>query len=425
MTHRSLPTRLGGLVAALGLASAGCTPAPSLAPSEPLPVTVSKPVEREVTDFNEYTGQTQAVESVTVRPQVYGYLLKVNFTDGAVVKAGEVLFEIDPSTYKAEYDQTAAQIKLSEAQYELAKAEEARVRVLVDQRAATREELDQKIANRAVAAQQVTKAKADADRRKVDLDHCTIRAEIGGRLSNTRVTRGNLVVGGEGVTGTELTTVVREAPTYTYFDVDERTYLNYLQKGRTGQGQASSDVNIKEAKVPVWLGLENEPGRFPRQGIIDFVDNAVNRVTGTIRVRGLFDNEDDSLRPGMNSRVRIAAGKPYHALLVNDRAVGTEQGGKYLLTVGGDKKVARRDVRTGTLQDDGLRVIEEGIKPGELVIVDGLQRARPGAEVKPQEGPMPVTPGFGPAAAPQVIVNKPTAPIPPPAPGPAPAKPNP
>jgi RND family efflux transporter MFP subunit len=378
-------TLLAGSALALGfcLSLTGCAPAPSGAPAAaPIPVAVSYPVERYVTDYADFTARIAAVDSVEVRAHVWGYLDKVNFQEGALVTKGNVLFEIDPRTYQAMLDQARATVVLAEAQLRFKESQFKRDEKLVVTGAVTREEYEQVLSERDVAAATIASAKADLARRQLDLDFTKVLAPVSGRVSRMAVTPGNLVQSGDQAGGTLLTTIVSVDPMYAYFDVDERTVQRVGLSMR--EGKAESDTNTE---WPVTLGLATEEG-FPHRGTVNFVDNQVNPKTGTLRVRGVFPNKDQSLSAGFFARVRVPIGPPHQALLVSDRALDTDQGQKILYVVNDKNEVVSRPIRVGALHDR-LRAIEDGLKQGERVIVNGLQLVRPGIAVEPKLVDMP------------------------------------
>lgn len=371
------------LVPLLCLALAGCTRVPSEAPAAaPTPVTVSYPVEREVTDYAEYTARTAAVDSVELRARVSGYLDKVNFKEGALVQKGDVLFEIDPRTYQAVLEHAKGNLATVEARFHRLEADFARARQLFAQQAIGREEYDKIVGDRGEAVASRSAAQAAMERARLDLEFTRITAPISGRVSRYYVTVGNLVQAGDLTGGTLLTTIVSMDPMYAYFDVDEHTVLRVKQLIREGKAKTPDDVEI-----PVWLGLENEDG-FPRRGTVNFIDNQVNPRTGTLRVRGVFPNKLEALSPGYFARVRVPIGVPHKSLLVCERALDTDQGQKVIYIVDRDNRVAPRPVQIGALHH-GLRAITDGLKPGERVIVNGLQLVRPGMTVEPNLVDMP------------------------------------
>src|SRR5262245_44838900 len=367
----------------LCLGLAGCVRAPSAAPeAAPTPVTVSRPVEREVTDYADFTGRTAAVDSVEVRARVWGYLDKVNFREGALVKKGDVLFEIDPRTYQAAVEQAQALVIQAEAQLRFKESQFKRFEKLIAKAAVSREEFEQVQSERDVAAATVGTYKADLTERQLDLGFTKVLAPISGRVSRMLVTEGNLVQSGQNGGGTLLTTLVSVDPIYAYFDVDERTVLRVRQLIREGKVRSA-----RETQWPVSLGLASDEG-FPRSGTIDFVDNQVNPKTGTLRLRGVFPNSDQTLDPGFFGRVRVPIGQPHDAVLVTDRAIDSDQGQKIVYVVNEKNEVAARTVRTGALHD-GLREITDGLQPDERVVVNGLQQVRPGMAAEPKIVQMP------------------------------------
>jgi RND family efflux transporter MFP subunit len=373
---------LSALGAITGLTGCSATP-PGGAPPAPMTVSVSVPVEREVTDHAEYTGRIAAVDSVEVRAHVWGYLDKVNFKEGALVKKGDVLFELDARPYQALLEQAKAKIVQDEAQLGYDEAEYKRNLGLVNSGAVTRSDLDKTAAARAVDIANIAADKANVAARELDVGYTKVVAPVSGRVSRYVVTVGNLIQSGDQAGGTLLTTIVSVDPMYVYFDADEYTVLKVRQLIREGKARSARDVEL-----PCWLGLANEEG-FPHQGVLNFVDNQINPRTGTLRLRGVFPNKDDALAPGYFARVRINIGFPHKSLLVSDRAIDTDQGKKVVYVVDKDNKVASREVRLGAVHD-GLRAVDDGLKPGERVIVSGLQQVRPGAVVEPKLVEMPV-----------------------------------
>jgi RND family efflux transporter MFP subunit len=372
------------LILGFCLGLTGCGRAPADAPSAaPIPVEVSYPVEREVTDHADYTARTAAVDSVEVRAHVWGYLQKVNFKEGALVNKDDVLFELDPRPYQALLDQAKAKVAQDESQLAFDEAEYQRYLRLAAKDAAARSDLDKAAAARGVDIANVAADKAVVAARQLDLDYTKVRAPVSGRVSRYIVTVGNLIQSGDQGGGTVLTTIVSVDPIYAYFDVDEYTVLRVRQMIREGKVKSARDIEI-----PVWLGLANEDG-YPHKGTINFVDNQVNPKTGTLRLRGVFPNKDEPLAPGYFARVRVPIGAPHQALLISDRALDTDQGQKIVYVVDQENKVVSRPVRLGAVQD-GLRIVDEGLKPGERVIVNGLQQVRPGVTVEPKIVDMPI-----------------------------------
>src|SRR5947209_13429748 len=345
------------LVLGVCLTLTGCATAPPEAPpAPPTQVTVSHPVERDVTDYADYTGRTAAVDSVEVRAHVWGYLDKVNFKEGALVKKGDVLVELDPRPYQAALDQAKAKVAQDEAERKYDEAEYQRNLSLVGTGAVSRSELDKSSAARGVDLANIAADKAVVAARQLDLEYTKILAPVGGRVSRYVVTVGNLIQSGDQGGGTLLTTIVSVDPMYAYFDADEYTVLRVRQLIREGKARSARD-----AEIHVSLGLANEDG-FPHKGVVNFVDNQVNPKTGTLRLRGVFPNKDEALAPGYFARVRLPIGFLHRALLVSDRAIDTDQGQKILYVVNEKNEVISRPVRLGALHD-GLRAITDGLKP--------------------------------------------------------------
>jgi RND family efflux transporter MFP subunit len=371
-----------------GLLLAGCDSTPPLVPTEPPVVTVSQPIEREITDYDQYTGRIEAAETVEVRARVRGELTGIHFKDGAIVEAGKPLFDIDQRTYKTALDVAKARKANAEAQLKLADSEYQRNYDLLAQKAASARDVEVWLAKKGVALADVAAAEAEIERAQLDMDFTRIKAPITGRISRTQVTKGNLINSGGG--DQLLTTINSVDPIYVYFDVDERSLGLYRERRAKELGDAAKE---KEPVIPVFLGLITDGDRFPREGVIDFADNKINPATGTIRVRGVFPNKDGQLTPGQFARVRLPVGEKYKGLLATDQAVGTDQGKKYLLIVDKDNKAVYRPVTPWRL-DGELRIFkpDSGLNAGEWVIVNGMQRVRPGIEVKPDRVPMPTLP---------------------------------
>jgi RND family efflux transporter MFP subunit len=346
------------------------------------PVTVSYPAERYVTDYADFPARIAAVDSVEVRAHVWGYLQKVNFKEGALVQKGDVLFELDPRPYEALLNQAKAKVVQDEAQLKYDEAEYQRNQRLVASAAASRSDLDKTASAREVDRANIAADKAQVAARELDLQYTKVTAPVSGRVSRYNVTVGNLIQSGDQGGGTVLTTIVSVDPVYAYFDMDERAVQRARHLLREGNPESSGAT-----RVPLSLGLATEE-RFPHQGTIDFVDNQVNPKTGTLRVRGVFANKDEALTPGFFARVRMPIGPPREAVLVTDRALDNDQGQKILYVVNDKNEVVSHPVRVGALHD-GLRVIEDGLNPGERVIVNGLQQVRLGAVVEPKLVPMP------------------------------------
>ncbi len=340
----------------------------------PLPqVTVAAAVSRKVTEFDEFTGRFEAVERVEVRPRVSGYISTVSFTDGSEVKKGDVLFVIDPRPYVAERDKARAQLAQARSQLALAKSERERATKLLGQHAISQEEFDTRTAGNEQAQASVAAAQAALDAAELNLEFTRVTAPISGRISRALVTSGNFVASGQ----TLLTTLVSLDPIYVTFDGDEQAYLRYSKLVREAAGTGSH-----AARNPVVVGLADESG-YPHQGAMVFIDNALDPATGTIHSRALLDNHERLFTPGLFARVRLLDSAQHEAVLVNDSAIGTDQTVRYVLVVGAGSKVEYRPVQLGPVID-GLRVVQSGLAAGETIIVNGLQRVRPGAQVQAQ-----------------------------------------
>ena len=364
----------------IALLFAGC--GKRVAPTAPPPtVTVVQPVAREVIEWDEYIGRLESPETVEVRARVNGYLDKVHFKEGKEVKKGDLLFTIDPRPYQAEFDHANGEYQRALAQVELAQNDFERAKRLIATKAISEEDYDTKSKTYAAAQAAVVSAKAVMESAKLNLEFTEVRSPIDGRTSRAFVTQGNLVSGGLlGAGATLLTTVVSLDPLYCYADADERAILKYLQLRREG-----SRVSARDERIAAEMGLADETG-FPHKGFIDFVDNRVDPNTGTLRGRGVFPNEDHSLSPGFFARMRLPGSGKYPALLIPDRALGSDQAQKFVYVVNAEKKVEFRAVTVGPIID-GLRVVKTGLKPSESIIVEGLLRVRPGVVVdaKPAE----------------------------------------
>lgn len=379
-----------------GLLPAGCAKAPSPGAGEmpPPEVEVSLPVTKRVVDYEDFPGRTEAVNSVDIRARVNGYLNKANFTEGAIVSKGEVLFEIDPRPYEADVARAEANLAQADARSRRLNQDFERATGLLATRAIGREEYDKIAGDRNEAAAAVAVARSSLELSRLNLSFTKVLSPINGRVSRRYIDPGNLVKADDSI----LTTVVELDPVYVYFDVDERATLRLKQLVREGKldldPEARSPV-LREAGPTVLMALANEEG-FPHRGSIDFADNRVDSDTGTWRLRGVFDNPRHSLSSGLFVHIRLPIGDPYKALLVAEQALGTDQGQRFVYVVGKDNKIEYKRVQVGRLHD-GLRVITSGLKPDEAVVVTGLQRVRPTMPVKPKPVPMPASENKGPA----------------------------
>jgi RND family efflux transporter MFP subunit len=360
---------LAGLLAAF----AGCGKQPAVVEKGKLPeVMVSLPVEKMVLDNEEFTGRTDAKRNVTVRARVSGYLQKVGFKEGSDVKEGDTLFEIDPRTYQADFDRTDANVRQAEANLKTLQSNFSRGNSMFAKGAVGQEEYDKIVGDRDAMAAQVKLAIAQRDTAKLNLEWTKVFSPLTGRISRQLIDPGNLVKADD----TALTTIVSLDPIYVYFDVDERTLLTVRRLVQQRKASSYREGGI----LPVYLGLSDEEG-FPHEGAINFADNQVDPMTGTLKVRGEFANPGNLLSPGLFARIRLPIGTPHKAVLVAERALGTEQGQRYLYVINDKSEVVYRKVKLGSLQG-GLRVIEEGVAMGEMVVVNGLQRIRQGSKVE-------------------------------------------
>ncbi len=357
--------------------------APTTQTAQPPEVIVAQVVSREVTDYAEFTGRTESAETVDIRSRVTGYLDDINFIDGQEVKKGDVLFQIDPRPFQADLENAEGQKAQWEARQARARADVQRYESLVPTGAASAQDRDKARADLGEAIAAIRSAEAVIARARLDLEFARVTAPIDGQISRALITRGNLIRGDQDV----MTTIVSMDPMYVYFDVDERTLLQVRRQAAASSAPSARRPDVKDYRIPVRVGLAHEQG-YPHLGIINFADNRVDPSTGTIRIRGIFDNSQRIFKPGFFVRVRVLASASSRALLVIDRAIAADQGQRFVYVVD-DRNIAQyRVVQPGRLEDDGLRVIPEGLQPGEWVIVTGLQRARPGKPVTPVRGEM-------------------------------------
>lgn len=380
---RSTAARAVSLAALLLLA--GCSEGTQKQTAAPAPptVTVATPVKRVVVDQDEYVGRFVAIESVEVRARVSGYLDRIDFTDGQMVKQGDLLFTIDKRPFETTLDQTKANLAQARANLAFAETDLNRGAALVRERTITEQTFDQRTQAKRVAEASVQAQEAAVRQATLDLEFTELKAPVAGRIGDRRVSLGNLVTGGTSGNTTLLATIVSVDPIRFEFTFDEASYLRYERLAKGGREMTSRD-----ASVVVALKLLDEPD-FQHQGRMDFVDNVIDRSSGTIRGRAVFANPDGVFTPGMFARVRVPGSPSYTALLVPDQVIGTEQARKYVLVADADNTVRMKYVTLGQLLSDDLRVIKSGLGENDRVIVNGLMRARPNQKVNPQQGGAP------------------------------------
>lgn len=364
------------LSAALALAACGQPQQQQQAAPPPPTVTVAKPQPRTITDYDEYVGRFAAIDRVSVNARVSGYLDKISFTDGQMVKEGDLLFTLDQRPYKIALQQAEANLAQAKANLDYATTDLERARTLIEDKtsnAISKQTFDQRTQTQRTAAATVQAQEAAVNQAKLDLQFTELRAAITGRIGDRRVSVGNYVVGGAGAAPTLLAIIVSTDPIYFEFTFDEASFLRY-QRLMGSADVSGSTVDLK---------LIDDKG-WPYHGKMDFLNNIVDRETGTIRGRAVFENPKDLFRPGMFGRVRVASSAPYEALTVPDTAIGSEQTQKFVYVVGPENTVQVRPVVLGPLEGP-LRVIKSGLKPDDVVVVNGLMRVRPGVKVTPQE----------------------------------------
>lgn len=383
-----IPGRIGLVLLSLFLVLVGCTPPPPAPPpSGPPKVLVATPVADKIADYDDFTGRTEAVASVEIRARVTGYLQKIDFKEGMLVKKGELLFEIDPRPYQAELARAEASIRQAEARLTRLNADYHRASNLRGRSTISQEDYEKIAGDRAEAEASVAAVVANRDLAKLNLEYTQVRAPLAGLISRHNIDAGNLVKSDE----TILTSIVATNPIYAYFDVDERTLLKIRRLIQSGKIKSA-----RESKVAVLAALADEEG-FPHTGAIDFVDNRVDSNTGTLRVRAVLDDDKGLIAPGLFVRVRVPLGEPAPVIMVAEQALGTDQGQKFVYVINEKDEAIYRRVQLGRL-NKGLRVIKEGLAPNERIVVGGLQRIRPNSRVTPEKVPMPLPPGAEPAS---------------------------
>jgi multidrug efflux system membrane fusion protein len=381
------------LALVFGLGRSEAKPAPS-APALP-EVTVAEVIHKPLHEWQEFSGRLQAVNTVEVRPRVSGYVDKVAFAEGARVKKGDLLFQIDPRPFQAEVDRLNSERVRALSDLELAKANHARAERLIAANAISREEFDRLSAAETSAQGEVGSVGGSLAAAKLNREFTEVRAPIDGHVSRAIITAGNLVT-----SASLLTTVVSDDPVYAYFDADEQTYLRY----RKLEGDAGTQDNT----AGVFMGLVDEDG-YPHQGELNFVDNQVDPTTGTIRARAVFANPDGRYTPGLFARIRLVGGDGADTVLIEDRAVGTDLGKKFVLVLKADNSLESRFVELGP-EIEGLRVVKQGLAAGDVIVINGLQHVHPGQTVAPSKVAMnednPGLKQVAAIAAPQAVAQR-------------------
>jgi multidrug efflux system membrane fusion protein len=350
----------------------------------PLPVNVVTVIEKEVNEWDEFTGRLEAVESVEIRPRVSGYITEIHFEAGAIVKKGDLLYVIDPRPYQADFDRAAAEVDRMDAQLKLAQIELNRAKELRDKTTISASEFDQKAATYQGSAAAKSSAEAAKNSAALNLEFTQIKSPIDGRVSDARITLGNLVQPGAGPESV-LTTVVSVDPIYAKVDADENAILKYIKLSEEGKR-----VSARTEKIPAWVELGNESD-FPHEGYVDFVDNRLDPGTGTVRARLVLKNWNPNfITPGLFARVRVAGATPYRAALVADKVISSQQGLKFAFVVKPDNTVERRTLETGPIFE-GKRIVKHGLKDGEKVVSTRLQLLQAGMSVTPVPEPTPAS----------------------------------
>jgi len=362
--------------AAVSLIVGDCSKSTANKGAPPLPVNVVTVVEKEVNEWDEFTGRLDPVESVEIRPRVSGYITEIHFEAGAIVKKGDLLYVIDPRPYQADFDRAKAEVDRMDAQLKLAQIELNRSKELRDKNTISASEFDQKAATFQGSAAAKSSAEAAKNSAALNLEFTQVKSPIDGRVSDQRITVGNLVQPGAGPESV-LTTVVSVDPIYAKVDADENAVLKYVKLSEEGKR-----VSARTAKIPAWVELGNETD-FPHEGYVDFVDNRLDPGTGTVRARVVLKNWNPNfITPGFFARVRVAGATPYRAALVADKVISSQQGLKYAFVVKPDSTVERRNLETGSLFE-GKRIVKSGLKDGEKVVSTRLQLLQAGMKVTP------------------------------------------
>lgn len=357
-----IPVLLAAAVLA-GCARSQASAGPAAAPPPPA-VSVAEVLSRPLRDFEEFTGRLEPVTTVSIQPRVAGFIDTAQFAEGAHVKKGQLLFRIDPRPFQAEVDRLAAQLKRARSQAALAASNRDRGQQLIAKHVIAQQDYDQLDTAATSSRDDIGAAEAALEAARLNLEFTSVRSPIDGRVSRMLITPGNLVT-----TTSVLTTVVSDDPVYAYFDADEQTYLRFSH-------------DVAGGSTPVFMGLADEQG-YPHEGRLDFVDNQVDAASGTIRARAVFANKDGHYTPGLFARIKLVGARAQDTILIDERAVGTDLGKKFVLALKSDNTLEYRPVTLGA-NIDGLRVVSQGLAAGDVIVVNGLQHVRPGAAVTPQ-----------------------------------------
>jgi RND family efflux transporter MFP subunit len=362
--------------AAVSLIVVDCSKSPADNGAPPLPVNVVTVVEKEVNEWDEFTGRLDPVESVEIRPRVSGYITEIHFEAGAIIKKGDLLYVIDPRPYQADFDRAKAEVDRMDSQLKLAQIELNRAKELRDKNTIAASEFDQKAATLQGSAAAKSSAEAAENSAALNLEFTQVKSPIDGRVSDQRITVGNLVQPGAGPESV-LTTVVSVDPIYAKIDADENAILKYIKLSEEGKR-----VSARTAKIPAWIELGNETD-FPHEGVVDFVDNRLDSGTGTVRARVVLKNWNPNfVTPGLFVRMRVAGATPYRAALIADKVITSQQGLKFAFVVKPDNTIERHTLETGTIFE-GKRIVKSGLKDGEKVVSTRLQLLQPGMKVTP------------------------------------------
>jgi multidrug efflux system membrane fusion protein len=357
----------------IGFPKAGGAPTAAGGAPPPVPVSVAKVLERSVTEWDEFSGRIQAIDRVEIRPQISGIIEKVHFSDGQLVNKGDMLFTIDPRPFQAALAHAQADLAAAQSKVALAETNLKRNQGLIESHAIAQSELDATNDAYLEGEATVKAAEAAVETAQLNLNYTSITSPVTGRVSRAEITVGNLV--NDGATAPVLTRVVSVSPVYVEFEVDEQTYLKYLANGASG--------NVGVGRIPVEVGLANQDG-YPRKGRLESLDNQLDTSSGTIRVRAIFDDPNGELTPGLYAKVRTGGSASEKAILVDDRAIGTDQDKKFVMVVDENNKANYRAVILGPMVN-GLRVVRSGLQKDERIVVNGLQRVRPNTVVAPTE----------------------------------------